>query len=356
MLAGRATTFPGGVLLLPADVLLASADGDGRCIKGRAAVQPAVRQLALRGTVRGARVVSSAIFAAGEMGLPWWLLLVYLRHSVKVGPSAFNYNETTHWKDHFPMCGGPMQSPVSLTATRLALSRTPTLKFADGLEDGEVEFVNTGREIKLKLMPKNRKLPLLHLISYSKPTLGIYTFAQMHFHWGATPEEHGSEHSIGDKYTDAEAHFVFFNTRYGSFKDAVRHFDGLLVLGVMLEGSENKNQFFFPTLGMEKGVQHLAVPGGKFREKLDLSPVQDLLKRAVRRFYSYHGSLTTPPCNPVVSWMVSANPMAISGDFLRALRGRVFEDDDGNQLLVNNRRPVQPTHGRVITQHISIGV
>ena len=290
------------------------------------------------------------------MGLPWWLLLVYLRHSVKVGPRAFNYNETIHWKDHFPMCGGPMQSPVSLTANRLALSRTPTLKFADGLEDGEVEAVNTGREIKMTLKPKNRKLPLLHLISYSKPTLGIYTFAQMHFHWGATTGERGSEHALGEKYTDAEAHFVFFNTRYGSFKDAVRHFDGLLVLGIMLEGSNNTNQFFYPTLGIEKVMNFISKPGGKMREKLDLSPLQDLLKRAVRRFYSYHGSLTTPPCNPVVSWMVSANPVAISQEFLSGLRNQVFEDDIGSQLLVNNRRPVQPTHGRIITQHISIGV
>ncbi|XP_037072785.1 carbonic anhydrase 3-like [Pollicipes pollicipes] len=289
------------------------------------------------------------------MVMPWWLLLIFLKHSSKVTPDSFSYSNADEWKDAFPMCGGPMQSPISLKPNRLTLSRTPKLKFADGLEDGEIEAVNTGREIKLKLRPRNRDEPLVQLISFSKPMVGVYTLAQMHFHWGPEPRSPGSEHAISDKFTDAEAHFVFFNNRYGNFKEAVRHFDGLLVLGVMLHGSDDEQQFMFPTLGMETQLDSISVPGRRLIINSDLNSFRTLLRRAVSKFFSYHGSLTTPPCNPVVSWMVSAKTIPVSNAFLNNVRTKIYEDESKKGLLVKNRRPVQPQLGRVVTQHISIG-
>ncbi|XP_037073250.1 carbonic anhydrase 3-like [Pollicipes pollicipes] len=288
------------------------------------------------------------------MILPWWLLLVLLKSSPNVLPGAYDYTEPARWREVFPMCGGPMQSPIALTPTRYALSRTPKLKFAKGLSDGQIEAVNTGRALKLTLRPKNRDKPLLRLVSYSKPMIGIYTFAQMHFHWADGSGLHGSEHAIGGNYTDAEAHFVFYNSRYPSIKEAVRHFDGLLVVGTMLRGSEDKQQFLFPTVGMEDRLGDVLTPGKKLKVEADLRDFSWLLRRAVLRFYSYHGSLTTPPCNPVVTWMVASTVFPVRDKFLKSLR-KLHENDDSDGRLVHNCRPVQPTHGRVVTQHISVG-
>ena len=251
------------------------------------------------------------------------------------------------------MCGGPMQSPIALTPTKLKFIKAPALQFADDLENGIIEAQNTGREIKLKLMPPNTEEPLLNLFSFSGETLGIYEFAQMHFHWGDVRLNHGSEHAIGENFTDAEAHFVFYNTRYDSFVEAARRFDGLLVIGILLRATEDESRELFPTLGIEKQMKAVSSPGKKLRARADLRPFQKVLERAVQTYLSYHGSLTTPPCNPVVSWMVASRPMHVSVKFLETLQTSVYEDDDGTDLLVNNCRPLQPRHERVVTQYIS---
>ena len=278
------------------------------------------------------------------------MLLLYLRNAAMVPPNAYNYTNPENWKNAFPMCGGPMQSPIALTPTRLKFVKAPALQFADDLENGMIEAQNTGREIKLKLLPPNTEEPLVNLFSFSGETLGIYEFAQMHFHWGI---EHGSEHAIGQNFTDAEAHFVFWNSRYDSFGEAARRFDGLLVIGILLRGTDNESTELFPTLGIEKQMKAVSSPGKKLRARADLRPFQTVLKRAVKAYMSYHGSLTTPPCNPVVSWMVASQPMLVSEKFLETLKTSVYEDDDGTDLLEYNRRPLQPRHKRVVTQYIS---
>ncbi|KAF0312135.1 Carbonic anhydrase 2 [Amphibalanus amphitrite] len=287
------------------------------------------------------------------MVLPWWTLLLYLRNARSVPPTAYNYTAPETWQETFPMCGGPMQSPIALTPNRLKIIKAPALQFADHLENGMIEAENTGREIKLKLLPPNPDESLLNLFSFDGETLGIYEFAQMHFHWGDVRLNHGSEHAIGDKFTDAEAHFVFYNSRYDSFKEAARRFDGLLVIGVLLKGTEDESKGLFPTLGIEKQMKAVSSPGKKLRARADLRPFQDVLRRAVKTYLSYHGSLTTPPCNPVVTWMVASKPMFVSYKFLETLTTNVYEDDDGMDLLVNNCRPLQPRHKRVVTQFIS---
>lgn len=286
--------------------------------------------------------------------IPWWLLLIFMKYSTKVSPDEYNYVNPNMWKDDFPMCGGPMQSPISLTATRLALSRTPKLQFAKGLEHAEVEAYNTGREVKLTLRPANRTEPFLRVSSFSKPLLGTYKFVQFHFHWGEYHSPNGSEHAVAGEFTDAEAHFVFYNERYGSFLEASRNFDGLMVIGILLKGTEIKKPVMFPTLGMESRMWELSRPGKKFRFAADLTPLQSLLKKAVGKFYSYHGSLTTPPCNPVVTWVVSAMDTGIDDAFLSKLSTTIYRDDDARELLVNNYRPVQNQRGRVVTKHITI--
>ena len=65
--------------------------------------------------------------------------MIFLKYSSKVTPYSFNYYDTESWADSYPMCGGPMQSPVELTANRLAFSRTPELRLAKDLKNGEMK-------------------------------------------------------------------------------------------------------------------------------------------------------------------------------------------------------------------------
>ncbi len=71
---------------------------------------------------------------------------------------------------------------------------------------------------------------------------------------------------------------------------------------------------------------------------LTLDPLQLLPEN--RNYYTYMGSLTTPPCSEGVLWMVMKHPMPVSPEQIA-----VFA-----RLYPMNARPLQPLHGRLIKE------
>jgi len=61
---------------------------------------------------------------------------------------------------------------------------------------------------------------------------------------------------------------------------------------------------------------------------------------AAHGYYAYDGSLTAPPCTEGVLWLVMKQPLELSAAQLDRL----------GQLFAHNARPVQPLHGRVISE------
>jgi carbonic anhydrase len=58
------------------------------------------------------------------------------------------------------------------------------------------------------------------------------------------------------------------------------------------------------------------------------------------RYYTFMGSLTTPPCSEGVLWMVMQQPVTISAEQI----------DVFARLYPMNARPLQPPGGRLIKQ------
>lgn len=106
----------------------------------------------------------------------------------------------------------------------------------------------------------------------------------------------------------------------------------LAVLAVLLEpGNANPlMQTLWNNLPLEKKEEY---------EPDIVIKVADLLP-AKREYYSYMGSLTTPPCTEGVLWLVLKEPMTLSADQIEVFR----------RFYANNARPVQPTAGRLIKE------
>jgi carbonic anhydrase len=83
--------------------------------------------------------------------------------------------------------------------------------------------------------------------------------------------------------------------------------------------------------------QHLPTTPGATNKVTDMVNPGGLLP-GDRGYWTYMGSLTTPPCTEGVRWFVFEQPITISREQLRA-----FGD-----LYKINSRPVQDTHGRRI--------
>lgn len=141
-----------------------------------------------------------------------------------------------------------------------------------------------------------------------------YFLIQFHAH-----EE--SEHTVDGVRYPLELHFVH------------KALDGsVLVLGVLVkEGNENS---YFERLKVFKELGK----NGKFDTEIEFNPEKMYPKN--KSYYTYFGSLTTPPCSDNVTWIVFKNPVEMTEDEI---------EEVAKHLPKSNNRPIQPLNGRKVS-------
>ncbi len=141
-----------------------------------------------------------------------------------------------------------------------------------------------------------------------------YELLQFHFH-------RPSEERINGRQFDMVAHLVH--------RDAEGR---LAVVAVLLArgAAQPLLQTVWNHLPLEKGEEAAA------RVPLDLNE----LLPVERGYYTYMGSLTTPPCTEGVLWVVMQRPVQVSS----------AQIDIFSRLYPMNARPIQQTAGRLIKQ------
>jgi carbonic anhydrase len=138
-----------------------------------------------------------------------------------------------------------------------------------------------------------------------------YTLKQFHFH-------HPSEEQVNGKGYDMEAHLVHADD------------NGHLAVVAVLLKSGASNAFLasiwknFPA-EKEKSIENASVSVNA----ADLLPSD-------HAYYTFLGSLTTPPCSEGVTWYVLKTPAELSSEQVAAFA----------KVYPMNARPVQPLNGR----------
>jgi carbonic anhydrase len=166
------------------------------------------------------------------------------------------------------------------------------------------KVVDNGHTIQVNLAPGN-----------SIEVMG-QRFELVQFHFHRPSEEH-----IDGKAFDMVAHLVHKNLE-----------GRLAVVAVLLEkgSAQPVVQSVWNNLPLEKGEEIAA------RAPIDMNR----LLPAERGYFTYMGSLTTPPCSEGVLWMVMKQPVPISGEQI----------DIFARLYPMNARPIQSASGRLIKQ------
>ncbi|XP_062818056.1 carbonic anhydrase 5A, mitochondrial isoform X3 [Anolis carolinensis] len=174
------------------------------------------------------------------------------------------------------------------------------------------------------------------------PLENNYRLKQFHFHWGAI-NEWGSEHTIDCKVFPAELHLVHWNScKYESFEEALMEENGLAVIGVFLKLGTNHG-------GLQKLVD--ALPSIKHKDDLvefeEFDP--SCLLPSCTDYWTYSGSLTTPPLSESVTWIIKKKPIEVDEDQLEMFRMLLFSPaGEEEQRMVDNFRPLQPIMGRTV--------
>jgi carbonic anhydrase len=207
----------------------------------------------------------------------------------------------------YAVCGdGKTQSPIDVSTTGAVRKPLPPLAPVYGPSD--LEVVNDGHTVKAQVP-----------VDAARLRVGERTYRLVQFHWH-TPSEHWVD---GERYP-MELHLVHADE------------NGRLVLGALVkEGRANRElEKIWAVLPREPG-DHAEVHG------FDLSA----LLPASLRSYRYPGSLTTPPCDQGIQWVLLAEPVEMSAGQIETFRKIFFGTD---RFPVGNARPVQPSHGREV--------
>lgn len=201
------------------------------------------------------------------------------------------------WGDEFPTCAkGKSQSPLNIRGP----FEKALFPIAPDYKAGPLKVVNNGHTIQVNVPPGSK------LRIDSKP----FELIQFHFH-------RPSEELVDGKPAAMVVHFVHKNS------------DGrIAVLGVLLkEGNANP--------GIKLLWQHAPQKEGEAEpEGVNFNP-GNLLPREYE-FWSYEGSLTTPPCTEGVRFFILKSQVNIGKDQVEQFPFK------------KNARPVQPQNGRAI--------
>ena len=265
---------------------------------------PAARDFAA--AARTAAVAGLALLAGCAPALPFGGAGPQVAAETTPHWSYSGSNGPEHWSElepDFDLCHtGKQQSPIDITRSKL-LKADWLLPLQVKLNPTKANIVNNGHTIQVNYDPGS-------LLDFEKTT---YQLRQFHFH---SP----SEHKVSGVGAEMEMHLVFSDTQ--------KH---LAVIGVLIDQGAENPLFakFWHALPDKEG----AVTREITLNASDGLPVD-------RDYFTYDGSLTTPPCTEGVTWIVLKQHATASADQIARFRA-LFSEPTARPLQAINDRLVK---------------
>ena len=209
-----------------------------------------------------------------------------------------------HWAElspDFATCKlGHHQSPIDIRETKKA--DLPPILF--DYKPSLLQIIDNGHTVEVDYPPGSS-------ISVGGKT---YQIVQFHFH-------HPSEAQIRGKRSELEMHLVH--------SDA----EGNRVVVAVLINAGRSNDF------LQSIFVHVPHEKGK-EEATGVTVDATTLLPESRAYFTFPGSLTTPPCSENVTWFVLKNPVEASSSQIKMFA----------KIYKNDARPVQPLAGRTVLE------
>jgi carbonic anhydrase len=210
-----------------------------------------------------------------------------------------------HWGDLDPAYAacktGAAQSPINIESAKLVTTDLDSFHFY--YKPMPIDVTDTGHSIQVNFEPG----------CMTKIDNMSYSLVQIHFH-------RPSEEKINGKSFPMVAHMVHKSPE-----------GKLAVIAVLLTIGKANPMVEAVLANLPKEA------GGETKTQKTLVDPTELMP-PVRNYYTFQGSLTTPPCTEGVTWFVLKSPATISAGQEQAFAKR----------YAHNARPIQPAHDRKV--------
>lgn len=230
---------------------------------------------------------------------------LHKREVAKPHAAPWSYTGKTspsHWGDLSPEYvlakTGKEQSPIDIGGTRP--TKLPELEIR--YRPSKIHLVYNGHTIKEKEDPG----------SFTLANDNRYELQQFHFH---SP----SEHTVAGRNYPMELHLVHRSEK-----------GRIAVIGVFIEEGKHNGAF--------DGVSDLIPDASRPKTESDRTIDASQLLPADQSYFTYEGSLTTPPCLEDVRWVVLRTPIEMSKRQIERFR----------TMIGSNNRPTQALNGRQV--------
>jgi len=264
------------------------------------------------------------------------LLSVAIASGVEI--PSWSYEDVSTWPSRWPECGRKYQDPVNIPfeTTRSCFRSLHWLNL-DWPQRG-VLFTNTYRTLHIEL---DRSYPILFAGGPLASNKWYYG-TQLSFSFG-------SNNSVGSDRTIRGRSFPVEVKLYASVdRDAVLtgfvNSPSVAVLSWMVEVSPRDNPAWTPLLSNLRNIQQ-----GGTQTFGSLGPLRSLLpthEEWQHSYFTYQGSLSTPPCKTDVTRIVYTTPIQLSSSQIEAFRQ--LNNEHGLPISNQNyKRPMSPRDNRV---------
>lgn len=230
----------------------------------------------------------------------------------------------------------PMQSPVNIITATAKRMKLPNLEFHRlKWENVTVRVKNTGYTVELSIPFSSAAFPSVS----GGPLQSVYQLQYVDLHWG-TETFDGGEHELDGIRFAIEGHAVHFKKEYCTFENALKKDDGLAVIAFFGKAAANEEPHITALTNLLPNIKEP-------NNYIDITGNTSLKWFAnvgmPSHYYTYPGSLTTPPYSENAIWIVYPKPLHVSEDQLAAFRGLLSKN---MTAIKKNRRVIQPFNDR----------
>lgn len=217
--------------------------------------------------------------------------------------------ENTDWATlGYTDCAGTVQTPIDIVTSQTIKTALDELEF--NYNPFLISIVDNGHSVQVNKGTTTNKLTVDGV---------TFEFQQFHYHTH-------SEHSVDGSFRDLELHLVH--------KDPVT--GNLAVVAVFVEGEGSSENLFL-------GKYLSAFPVEEMKEVATSTSINlDDILPLERGYYTYTGSLTTPPCTQGLRWIILKEPVKASVQQISNFEAR-------HEI---NARPIQPLNNRFVLEKL----